>query len=67
MAKSRRLLAASTGSPVMKAMADGPDSCPSKAVTPASLAAMSVSVFFTTEYVPLSRSEVCLLYTSRCV
>src|SRR6478672_2797012 len=43
LAKSRRPLAASTGSPVMKAIAEGPVSWPSKAVTPASLAASWVS------------------------
>jgi hypothetical protein len=41
-------LAASTASPVMKAIADGPLSCSSKLSTPASLAAILVRVFFTT-------------------
>src|SRR5689334_15462645 len=58
LAKSRRPLAASTGSPSTKAMADGPTSWPSKAVTPASLAASSVSVFFTTAKVAFPRSEL---------
>ena len=47
LAKSRRPLAASTGSPVTKAMADGPARWASTPSTPASLAAMEVSVFFT--------------------
>ena len=51
LAKSRRPLAASTGSPVMKAIADGPESWPSNASTPASFAAICVRVFLTTAYV----------------
>ncbi len=51
-AKSRRLFAVSTGSPVTNAMAVGPArSFSSMAVTPASLAAMAVRVFLTTAYV----------------
>ncbi len=48
LAKSRRPLAASTASPVTKAIAEGPCKCSSRLVTPASLAARLVSVFFTT-------------------
>src|SRR6476620_1368954 len=58
LAKSRRPLAASTGSPSTNAMADGPTSWPSNAVTPASLAASSVSVFFTTAKVAFPRSAL---------
>ena len=47
LAKSRRPLAASTGSPLMKAMAVGPEQVV-EAVDPASLAAILVSVFLTT-------------------
>src|SRR5450759_3729875 len=46
LAKSRRPFAAATGSPVTKAIADGPASCASRPSTPACLAAMAVSVFF---------------------
>jgi len=48
LAKSRRLFAVATGSPLMKAIADGPVSRSSKPSTPASFAAIFVSVFFTT-------------------
>src|SRR5690349_1871711 len=57
LAKFRIDLAVSTGSPVMKAIAEGPANWPSKASTPASLAAMSVRVFFTTAYVACSLIE----------
>src|SRR3982751_2043003 len=51
-AKSRRLFAVSTGSPVTNAIAVGPArSFSSMAVTPASRAAMAVRVFLTTAYV----------------
>ena len=49
--KSRRPLAASTGSPLMKAIAVGPVSSSSGTGNPASAAARLVSVFFTTAYV----------------
>src|SRR6478735_3880573 len=49
LAKSVRLLAAATASPLMNAIAVGPASWPSNASTPASLAAMAVRVFLTTE------------------
>ena len=50
--KSRRPLAASTMSPRTNAIADGPTSkSVSSVVTPASLAAIFVSVFLTTENV----------------
>src|SRR5690606_2536359 len=58
LAKSRRPLAAATGSPVTNAMAEGPTSCSSRPSTPASLAATWVSVFFTTAKVALPRSAV---------
>jgi len=48
LAKSRRPLAASTGSPLTKAIADGPTRRSFSPSTPASFAAILVSVFFTT-------------------
>src|SRR5580693_4061474 len=56
--KSRSPLAASTTSPLTNAIADGPLSrSPSWLATPASFAAILVSVFFTTVKVALSPSE----------
>src|SRR6478752_7593525 len=49
LAKSVRLLAAATASPLMNAIAVGPESWSLNASTPASLAAMAVRVFLTTE------------------
>ncbi len=48
LAKSRRAFADSTGSPVTKATAVGPANRSSSVSIPASLAAILVSVFFTT-------------------
>src|SRR4029453_7142691 len=57
LAKSRRPLAASTGSPLTNAIADGPTSSSVSCSTPASFAAILVSVFFTTAYLADSPSE----------
>ncbi len=57
LAKSRRAFADSTGSPVTKATAVGPANRSSSSVIPASLAAILVSVFFTTAYWAFSPSE----------
>ena len=46
--KSRRPLAATTGSPLTKATADGPENSSTSASAPASLAARRARVFFTT-------------------
>ena len=48
--KFLRLFAASIGSPLMNATADGPTRRSSERSTPAALAAILVRVFFTTEY-----------------
>src|SRR5690242_8737901 len=57
LAKSRRPFADTTGSPVMKATAVGPLNRSSSVEIPASLAAILVSVFFTTAYWASSPSE----------
>src|SRR3954452_11806613 len=57
LAKSRRPFADSTGSPVTKATAVGPLNRSSSVVIPASLAAILVSVFFTTAYWAFSPSD----------
>lgn len=57
LAKSRRPFADSTGSPVTKATAVGPANRSSSVSIPASLAAILVSVFFTTAYWAFSPSE----------
>src|SRR5918996_6244679 len=57
LAKSRRPFADSTGSPVTKATAVGPLNRSSSVEIPASLAAILVSVFFTTAYWAFSPSE----------
>ena len=57
LAKSRRPFADSTGSPVTKATAVGPANRSSSVLIPASLAAILVSVFFTTAYWAFSPSE----------
>src|SRR5690606_2017145 len=56
LAKSRRLLAASTGSPLTSARALGHCSKSSNASTPASLSAILVRVFLTTRYDAFSPS-----------
>ena len=56
LAKLRIPLAASTASPLMKAIALGPRKRSSIPVTPASFAAILVKVFFTTAYVTVSPS-----------
>jgi hypothetical protein len=57
LAKSRNALAASIGSPLINATADGPASIAGSRSTPASFAAILVKVFLTTEYLFLTPSE----------
>src|ERR1700754_3362065 len=57
LAKARRPLAASTGSPLMKASAVGPENRLSSPSLPASVAARLASVFFDTEYLVSLPSE----------
>jgi hypothetical protein len=56
-AKSRNALAASIGSPLINATAEGPASRDGSRSTPASLAAIFVRVFLTTEYLFFVPSE----------
>jgi hypothetical protein len=57
LAKSRRLFAATTGSPETNASAVGPVNSSSRPAIPASTAARFASVFFATEYVVSRPSE----------